>query len=41
MDFKRHIASRVKAEGLTENDIYSMIELPPNKEMGDFSLPCF
>ena len=41
MDFKRHIAARVKAEGLTENDIYSMIELPPNTEMGDFALPCF
>lgn len=41
MDFKRHIASRVKAEGLTENDVYAMIELPPNTEMGDFALPCF
>ena len=41
MDFKRHIAARVKAEGLTENDIYSMVELPPNTEMGDFALPCF
>ena len=41
MDFKRHIASRIKAEGLSENDIYAMIELPPNTEMGDFALPCF
>ena len=38
MDFKRHI---IKAEGLSENDIYAMIELPPNTEMGDFALPCF
>ena len=41
MDFKRHIASRIKAEGLSENDVYAMIELPPNTEMGDFALPCF
>ena len=41
MDFKRHIASRIQAEGLSENDIYAMIELPPNTEMGDFALPCF
>ena len=41
MDFKRHIASRIQAEGLSENDIYAMIQLPPNTEMGDFALPCF
>lgn len=41
MDFKRHIASRIRAEGLSEEDVYAMIELPPNTEMGDFALPCF
>ena len=41
MDFKRHIASRIQAEGLSENDIYAMIELPPNTEMGEVASPCF
>ena len=41
MDFKRHIAARIQAGGLSEEEICSMIELPPNTEMGDFALPCF
>mgnify|MGYP000768681598 FL=1 len=41
MDFKKYIASRMKAEGLTEEEIYSLIALPPNTEMGDYALPCF
>ena len=41
MDFKRHIAANIKAGELTEDEIYSMLALPPNTEMGDFALPCF
>lgn len=41
MDFKAHIAARVKAGELTQEEIYAMIALPPNTEMGDFALPCF
>lgn len=41
MDFKAHIAARVKAGELTQEEIYNMIALPPNTEMGDFALPCF
>ncbi len=41
MDFKRHIAARIGAEGLSEDELYSMLALPPNTEMGDFALPCF
>ena len=41
MDFKRHIAARVRAEGLTEEEIAAMLAAPPNSEMGDFALPCF
>ena len=41
MDYKKYIADRIKIEGVDENEIYSLIALPPNSEMGDFALPCF
>ncbi len=41
MDFKRHIAARIRAEGLSQDEICAMLELPPNTEMGDFAFPCF
>ena len=41
MDFKRHIAAHIQAGELSEDEIYSMLALPPNTEMGDFALPCF
>lgn len=41
MDYKKYIADRIKVDGVTENEIYSSIALPPNSEMGDFALPCF
>ena len=41
MDFKKHIASRVQAGEMTEQEIYDLIAIPPTTEMGDFALPCF
>ncbi len=41
MDFKRHIAARLRAGELSEEEIYSLIALPPNTEMGDYAFPCF
>ena len=41
MDFKKYIASRIKAEGLSEEELCSLIAVPPNTEMGDSALPCF
>ena len=41
MDFKKYIASRIKAEGLSEEELCSLIAVPPNTEMGDYALPCF
>ena len=41
MDFKRHIAARLRAGELTQEEIYSAIALPPNTEMGDYAFPCF
>ena len=41
MDFKRHIAARLHAGELSEEEIYSLIALPPNTEIGDYAFPCF
>lgn len=41
MDYKKYIAERLTIEGVSEEEIYSSISLPPNSEMGDYALPCF
>lgn len=41
MDFKRYIASRIRAEGVSEDELYAMLAVPPDSSMGDFALPCF
>lgn len=41
MDYKKHIAERIKIDGADEDTIYSSIVPPPNSEMGDYALPCF
>lgn len=41
MDFKKHIADNIQAGDLTPDEIYAMLALPPNTEMGDFAFPCF
>ena len=43
MDFKLEVASALKEqiEDLTLEEIQSYIEIPPNKEMGDYAFPCF
>ena len=41
MDYKKYIAQKIKVEGVSEDDVYSSIALPPNPEMGDYALPCF
>ncbi len=41
MDYKKHIAQKIKVEGVSEQEIYDMLALPPNTEMGDYALPCF
>ena len=42
-DFKLAIANclKEKIEDLTLEEIAALIEVPPNKEMGDFAFPCF
>lgn len=41
MDYKKHIASKLNVEGVTAEEIESLIALPPNPDMGDYALPCF
>lgn len=41
MDFKKEIARIVKKAVGTDISLESFIEVPPQPEMGDYSLPCF
>ena len=42
IDFKQIISEKIsKASEISENEIYSYIEIPPNSEMGDYAFPCF
>ena len=41
MDYKKYIAEKIKVDGLSQAEIYDLIALPPNTEMGDYALPCF
>ncbi len=41
MDYKKHIAEKLNIEGVTCEEIYSSIMLPPDTTMGDYALPCF
>lgn len=42
VDFKRIIAEKIaNAAKLDVEEIYSYIEVPPNKDMGDYAFPCF
>ncbi len=41
MDYKKHIADKINVEGVSKEEIYETIALPPNTEMGDYALPCF
>ena len=41
MDYKKYIADEINIEGVTKDEIYDLIALPPNTEMGDYALPCF
>jgi len=42
MNFKKYIANAVsKASGENAGKILDLIEVPPEKKLGDFSVPCF
>ena len=41
MDYKKYISEKLKIDGVTSEEIYDLIALPPNTEMGDYAIPCF
>ena len=41
MDYKKYIADKIEIDGVSKDEIYELIALPPNTEMGDYALPCF
>ena len=42
INFKNEIAKQISiATGIDEKQLEEYIEIPPNKEMGDFAFPCF
>lgn len=42
-DYKEIIAKKLDSQGigLSSEDIYQLIEIPPQENMGDYSFPCF
>lgn len=41
MDYKNYIAEKLNIEGIDKDALRSFIEIPPDREMGDYALPCF
>ena len=41
MDYKQYISQKINVDGVSQAEIYDMLALPPNTEMGDYALPCF
>lgn len=43
LNFKKHIAKEIASliPNFEDDDVLSLLEYPPNPEMGDISLPCF
>ena len=41
MDYKKYIADLIDIDGVSKEELYDLIALPPKTEMGDYALPCF
>ena len=42
MDYKSEISAKIaEITGLDQEQVYKLIEIPPQVEMGDFAFPCF
>ena len=39
MDFRSDISKNLKIEGVTEEEIYAALTVPPDTAMGDYALP--
>ena len=41
MDYKNYIASKLNIDGVSAEEISSLIVTPPDNSLGDYALPCF
>ena len=41
MDYKKYIAEKLNIDGVSSEELYSLIILPPDTTLGDYALPCF
>ena len=41
MDYKNYIASKLNIDGVSTEEISSLIVTPPDTSLGDYALPCF
>ena len=41
MNIKEIVSKEIKIDGITEQEVEKLLLVPPQKEMGDLSLPCF
>ena len=41
MDYKNYIASKLNIDGVSAEEIASLIVTPPDTSLGDYALPCF
>ncbi len=41
MDYKEYIAKKLNIDGVSVDEIKSLISVPPTNDMGDYALPCF
>ena len=41
MDYRKIISQTVKIDGVSEEEIYAAVSVPPRRENGEYCLPCF
>jgi arginyl-tRNA synthetase len=41
MDYKSYIAKKLNVEGVSVEEVNSLIVTPPDNSLGDYALPCF
>lgn len=41
MDYKQIIARSIRIDGVTQDEIYASLGVPPRRENGEYCLPCF
>ena len=41
MDYRRYIAEKINVDGVSTDEVASLLNVPPDPGMGDYALPCF